>query len=233
MKPSLPSKGPIVQRGGVFVRKYEVIFIVRPMDEEATNAVIEKFSKLLVDNGATIDKEDRWGKKRLAYEIKDCTDGYYCLFNFTAEPACAAELDRVMKITDEVLKHMIVREDEEASFTLAVNRRFVRNADQQQADFIPIVVWDKLAEICGNNLVKGSQVLVEGRMQIRSYDAQDGTKRYVTEVVAQDIEFMGSRPTGAAPVHAAAPMNNSNPSPMGGAAASFGSELPPDEEIPF
>ena len=120
-----------------------------------------------------------------------------------------------------------------ASFTLAVNRRFVRNADQQQADFIPIVVWDKLAEICGNNLVKGSQVLVEGRMQIRSYDAQDGTKRYVTEVVAQDIEFMGSRPTGAAPVHAAAPMNNSNPSPMGGAAASFGSELPPDEEIPF
>ena len=99
MKPSLPSKGPIVQRGGVFVRKYEVIFIVRPMDEEATNAVIEKFSKLLVDNGATIDKEDRWGKKRLA--------------NFTAEPACAAELDRVMKITDEVLKHMIVREDEE------------------------------------------------------------------------------------------------------------------------
>lgn len=123
-----------------------------------------------------------------------------------------------------------------ASFTLAVNRRFVRNADQQQADFIPIVVWDKLAEICGNNLVKGSQILVEGRMQVRSYDAQDGSKRYVTEVVAQDIEFMGSRPTGASapaqPHFGSAPATPA-PSPMGGAAASFGSEVPPDEEIPF
>ena len=79
-----------------------------------------------------------------------------------------------------------------ASFSLAVNRRFGRNAgDQQQtADFIPIIAWEKLAEICGNNLIKGSQVLVEGRMQVRSYDAQDGSKRYVTEVVANEIEFM-------------------------------------------
>lgn len=122
-----------------------------------------------------------------------------------------------------------------ASFTLAVNRRFVRSADQQQADFIPIVVWDKLAEICGNNLVKGSQILVEGRMQIRSYDAQDGSKRYVTEVVAQDVEFMGSRPTGmpAQQHYSSAAPANPAPSPMGGAAASFGAELPPDEEIPF
>lgn len=123
-----------------------------------------------------------------------------------------------------------------ASFTLAVNRRFVRNADQQQADFIPIVVWDKLAEICGNNLVKGRQILVEGRMQVRSYDAQDGSKRYVTEVVAQDVEFMDSRPTGASvsarPHYGNAPATSA-PSPMGGAAASFGSEVPPDEEIPF
>lgn len=127
-----------------------------------------------------------------------------------------------------------------ASFTLAVNRRFSRSADQQNtADFIPIVVWDKLAEVCGNNLVKGSQVLIEGRMQVRSYDAQDGSKRYVTEVIAQDIEFMGARPTNApAPAHqygGAAPVYQQPPaaSPMGGAAASFGSEVPPDEEIPF
>lgn len=130
-----------------------------------------------------------------------------------------------------------------ASFTLAVNRRFSRNADQQNsADFIPIVVWDKLAEVCGNNLVKGSQVLIEGRMQVRSYDAQDGSKRYVTEVIAQDIEFMGSRPAGApAPTHqyggnnvaAPRPQQPQAPSSTGGAAASFGSEVPPDEEIPF
>ena len=94
------------------MRKYEVIFIVKPMEEEATNAVISKFTKLITENGGTIDKEDRWGKKRLAYEIKDCTEGYYVLLNVTAEPACVAEVDRVMKITDDLLKHMVVRVEE-------------------------------------------------------------------------------------------------------------------------
>ena len=95
------------------MRKYEVIFIVKPLEEEATNAVVEKFTKLLKDNGAAIDKEDRWGKKRLDYEIKGCQEGFYVLLNITATPACVAECDRVVKITDELLKHMIVREDEE------------------------------------------------------------------------------------------------------------------------
>ena len=94
------------------MRKYEVIFIVKPMEEEATNAVVEKFTKLIADNGGTVDSEDRWGKKRLAYEIKDCTEGYYVLLNVKAEPACVAEADRVMKITDELLKHMIVRAED-------------------------------------------------------------------------------------------------------------------------
>ena len=100
-----------------------------------------------------------------------------------------------------------------ASFTLAVNRRYGRSAgDQQQtADFIPIIAWEKLAEVCGNNLIKGSQILVEGRMQVRSYEAQDGTKRYVTEVIANEVEFMGSKQQrdpnagGFAPSPAAAP----------------------------
>ena len=94
------------------MRKYEVVFIVKPLEEEAINAVIEKFSKLIVANGGTVDKEDRWGKKRLAYEIKDEIEGFYVLFYVTCEPACIDECDRVMKITDELLKHMIVRSDE-------------------------------------------------------------------------------------------------------------------------
>ena len=94
------------------MRKYEVIFIVKPMEEEATNAVVEKFTKLIADNGGTVDSEDRWGKKRLAYEIKDCTEGYYVLLNVTAVPACVAEADRVMKITEELLKHMIVKAED-------------------------------------------------------------------------------------------------------------------------
>lgn len=94
------------------MRKYEVVFIIRPLEEEATNAVIEKFSKLITANGGTIDKEDRWGKKRLAYDIKKESEGYYVLFYVTCDSACVNECDRVMKITDEVLKHMIVRSDE-------------------------------------------------------------------------------------------------------------------------
>ena len=100
-----------------------------------------------------------------------------------------------------------------ASFSLAVNRRVGRGQDPQ-ADFIPIVAWEKTAEVVGQYLAKGSQVLVEGRMQIRSYEAQDGSKRYVTEVIIQDIEFMGNKPQAAS------------------GAEAFGSEVP-DEEIPF
>ena len=82
-----------------------------------------------------------------------------------------------------------------ASFSLAVNRRFSRNNNDQQptADFIPIIAWDKLADFCGKYLIKGSQILVEGRLQIRSYDDQNGNKRYITEVVANEIEFCGSK----------------------------------------
>lgn len=75
-----------------------------------------------------------------------------------------------------------------ASFTLAVNR--YAGQGQRETDFIPVVAWEKLAEICGNNLAKGQKVLAEGRIQIRSYETDDGQKRRVTEVIAQNIEFL-------------------------------------------
>ena len=84
-----------------------------------------------------------------------------------------------------------------ASFVLAVDRRFSKEG-QQTADFIPIVAWNKLAEIVGDNLTKGRRISVEGRMQVRSYDAQDGTKRYVTEVIADEVEFLDSKRDGQA-----------------------------------
>ncbi len=120
-----------------------------------------------------------------------------------------------------------------ARFTLAVDRRFVRrdaDSGQQTADFIPIVVWDKLAEVCGNNLVKGRRISVEGRLQVRSYEAQDGTRRYVTEVNASDIEFLDSKNAAQADgsYSQSAP---AAPQPAGGA-DSFGPPIP-DEEIPF
>ncbi|MCX7779422.1 MAG: 30S ribosomal protein S6 [Negativicutes bacterium] len=94
------------------MRKYEVIFIVKLMEEEAINEVVAKFENLIKNNGGNVEKIDRWGKKRLAYEIKDVNDGYYVLFNITAEPKTVAEIDRVMKITDEILKHMIIKLDD-------------------------------------------------------------------------------------------------------------------------
>ena len=76
--------------------------------------------------------------------------------------------------------------------TLAVDRR--RGSDgQQEADFLALVAWEKLADIAGQYLHKGSKILVEGRLQSRSYDAQDGSKRYVTEVVLSGLEFCESR----------------------------------------
>lgn len=67
----------------------------------------------------------------------------------------------------------------------------------KEADFIPCVVWGKTAEVVGNWCKKGKQVGVEGRIQVRSYDAKDGSKRYVTEVIVNELELLGSKNEGA------------------------------------
>lgn len=80
-----------------------------------------------------------------------------------------------------------------ASFSLAVNRNFTSANGEREADFINIVVWRKQAENVKNYLTQGSQVAIDGRIQTRSYDGQDGQKRYVTEVIADNVEFLGSK----------------------------------------
>ena len=72
--------------------------------------------------------------------------------------------------------------------TLAVDRPF--NKEKKEADFIPVILWDKQAELVGNSCTKGHRLLIEGRLQVRSYDAKDGTKKWVTEVVANAMEFI-------------------------------------------
>src|SRR5690606_19334231 len=78
-------------------------------------------------------------------------------------------------------------------FTVAVNRRFTNQQGEREADFINIVAWRNLAENCGNYLRKGSLVAVEGRIQTRSYENQEGRTVYVTEVVADDVRFLDTR----------------------------------------
>ena len=102
------------------------------------------------------------------------------------------------------------------SFTLAVDRRFAKEG-QQTADFIPIVVWGKPAEACGKYLAKGNRCGVEGRIQVRDYETKDGSKRYVTEVVANEVEFLSPRNVSG---------GNS------GGSGQFGVNVP-DETIPF
>ena len=82
------------------------------------------------------------------------------------------------------------------TFTIAVNRRFTNAQGVREADFINIVAWRQTAELCARYLSKGRKVAVEGSIQTRSYDAQDGTKRYVTEVVADSVEFLSSGQQG-------------------------------------
>ncbi len=80
-----------------------------------------------------------------------------------------------------------------ATFSLAVNRNFANQAGEREADFINIVVWRKQAENVKQYLTQGSQVAIDGRIQTRSYDDNNGQKRYVTEVVADNVEFLGSK----------------------------------------
>jgi len=80
-----------------------------------------------------------------------------------------------------------------ANFTLAVNRKFNR----EETDFIPIVTWRGLAENCANYLSKGSLTAVEGRLQVRNYQTQEGEKRWVTEVIADDVRFLDKRGTSS------------------------------------
>ena len=114
------------------------------------------------------------------------------------------------------------------TFNIAVNRRFKKEG-QPDADFIPVIVFGKTAEATANYMVKGSQIGVTGAIQTRSYDAKDGTKRYVTEVIADEVSFLDSK--GKA--------NNSNQGGYSGesnvGSYDFGSGVTPidDSDIPF
>ena len=80
-----------------------------------------------------------------------------------------------------------------ASFSLAVNRKFVKPGEERQADFFNIIAWNKLAENISKYLFKGNQVAISGRLETRSWDDQNGQKHYVTEVIAEEIDFIGSK----------------------------------------
>ncbi len=91
------------------MNKYETVFILHPsLDEEAVKNSIEKFKGVIEQGKGVVENVDFWGKRKLAYEIKKVNDGYYVLINFNAEPELPKELDRVFRITDGVIRHLII-----------------------------------------------------------------------------------------------------------------------------
>jgi single-strand DNA-binding protein len=104
-------------------------------------------------------------------------------------------------------------------FTLAVNRKFAAKDGERKADFINVVAWRERAELCARYLAKGRKAAVTGSLQTRSYDGQDGLKRYITEVIADEVEFL--TPNAGA---------GSTPPPDGTSGQYNGED---DDELPF
>ncbi|WP_206811263.1 single-stranded DNA-binding protein [Paradesulfitobacterium ferrireducens] len=109
-----------------------------------------------------------------------------------------------------------------ANFTLAVDRSYKNAQGERETDFIPCVVYRQLAELVTNYLAKGKMAAVDGRIQVRSYTTQDGQKRWVTEVIAEDVRFLSPKDAQAAGTEQSA-----------GAIGSYGHEVSLDDDIPF
>lgn len=115
-----------------------------------------------------------------------------------------------------------VGEAAKCAFRLAVQRRYTDSNGNRQVDFLPVICWRGLAESCAKYLAKGRKACVEGRLQTRSYDAQDGTKRYVTEIIADSVEFLSAAGSG-----------DPGPTPPQEPAHQMGFTEVDDSELPF
>ena len=110
-----------------------------------------------------------------------------------------------------------------ATFTLAVDRNYKNANGERETDFIPCVVYRQLAELCANYLAKGRLAAIDGRIQVRSFDGQDGQRRWITEVVGENVRFLSPKE------------NNSNYGSASGMSevGDFGHEVSLDDDIPF
>lgn len=92
------------------MNNYEVLYVIDNTAEDSVkDTVIQRFSDIVTEAGGTVDTVDRWGVKKLAYPIDYKTEGYYVLMNFTGNPEVPAEIERVMNITDSIMRHMVIR----------------------------------------------------------------------------------------------------------------------------
>lgn len=94
------------------MRIYEELFIVKPdAAEEEIDALIEQMKSVITERGGTVDKVDKWGKRRLAYRVEKQREGYYVLFQFSSDPEAVKEFERRLRVSDAVIKFLTVRID--------------------------------------------------------------------------------------------------------------------------
>ena len=117
-----------------------------------------------------------------------------------------------------------------SNFKLAVQRKYKNDAGNYDADFLPIIAWRGLADFCNKYLDKGRKVAVEGSIQTRSYTAQDGGKRWVTEIIADHVEALGSREDNKPAEAPAAPPTRNEQQRMD---TSGFTEVDPGDDLPF
>ena len=96
------------------------------------------------------------------------------------------------------------------TFSLAVNRKFAKEGEERQADFFNIVAWNKVAEAISKYLKKGMQVLITGRLQTRTWEDENGAKRYVTEVIAEEIDFVETKKADDSILNSSVPVTDNN-----------------------
>lgn len=96
------------------MNKYEALYIIEAgLPEEETAALIEKFSKVVTDNGGEVENVNEWGKRRLAYAIDYKTEGYYVLMDFKSSPEFPTELERKFRINEKIMRFMVIRKEDE------------------------------------------------------------------------------------------------------------------------
>lgn len=117
------------------------------------------------------------------------------------------------------------------SFRIAVDRSYAKAGEQRQADFINIVAWETTANFVARYFKKGSMIAIQGQLQTRTYDANDGTKRNIVEVIAREVSFCGSR-TETGTVQAAPVAPAQAPTYQTAAPSDF-EEIDDDEDLPF
>lgn len=97
-------------------RQYEAFYLVRPdLSDADIQKILDRFQGIVETNGGTVEKAEKWDKRKLAYEIAGLKEGNYLLMHFTSEPQVPAELDRLMRISDDVIRHLVVKREKESA----------------------------------------------------------------------------------------------------------------------